>query len=63
MELCKTCKGECKKNIVIIEEEKLKTIKCLDYEKDKDKIKGYKEPEYRTAKLEKTVQGIAGVWG
>lgn len=45
MKLCETCKSKkCNKNIIIKiqEENKLKIIKCLDYEKDIDKIKGYK---------------------
>ena len=45
MILCDTCKRKkCNKNILIIEDKELRTIKCLDYEKDKDKIEGYKEP-------------------
>ena len=43
MKLCDTCtKTNCKKRIVIIQEDNLITTKCLDYEKDKNKIKGYK---------------------
>lgn len=33
--------------------------KCIDYEKDKDKIEGYKKPLTRTAKLERTVMGLS----
>ena len=63
MELCETCKKKkCNKNIIIIEQNNLKTIKCLDYEKDVAKLKGYKKPLKRTAKLEKTVQGFVGLW-
>lgn len=55
--LCKTCKKKkCNKNIVITEQNKLKTIKCLEYEKDQNKTKGYKKPLERTAKQQKTVQ-------
>ena len=44
MKLCETCtKRNCKKEIVVIQEDNLTTIKCLDYEKDVDKIRGYKE--------------------
>lgn len=44
MKLCETCtKRNCKKEIVVIQENNLTTIKCLDYEKDVDKIKGYKK--------------------
>ena len=57
MELCKTCKKKkCNKNVVIMEQNNLKTIKCLEYEKDKNKTKGYKKPLERTAKQQKTVQ-------
>lgn len=62
MELCETCKNKnCNKNLVITEQPHMRTIKCLDYEKDLDKIKGYKKPLERTAKQEKTVQGFPGI--
>ena len=42
MKLCETCtKQNCKKNIVVIQEDNLTTIQCLDYEKDESKIKAY----------------------
>lgn len=51
MKLCETCtKQNCKKNIVVIKQDNLITTKCLDYEKDVDKIKGYKKPLNRTAR-------------
>ena len=39
-EICQTCKAEvCKRNIMVIYENKIKTIKCIDYIKDETKIK------------------------
>lgn len=59
MKLCETCtKRNCKKRIVEIKQDNLITIKCLDYEKDIDKIKGYKKPLERTAKINKSVMGL-----
>ena len=59
MKLCETCtKQNCKKNIVVIQEDNLTTTKCLDYEKDKNKIKGYKKQLERTAKISKSVMGL-----
>lgn len=50
MELCVTCKREkCNKLIVIEKQENIKTIKCLEYEKDATKIKGYTQPLWITA--------------
>lgn len=51
MELCNTCKNtSCSKNIEVIKEENLVTIRCVDYEKDESKIQGYKKPLNRTAR-------------
>lgn len=59
MKLCETCtKQNCKKNIVVIQEDNLTTTKCLDYEKDEDKIKGYKKQLERTAKVNKSIMGL-----
>ena len=59
MKLCETCtKRNCKKRVVVIQENNLMTIKCLDYEKDEDKIKGYKKQIERTAKINKSVMGL-----
>lgn len=59
MELCKTCKkSKCNKNLVIIEQENMKTIKCLDYEKDEEKIEGYVRPKEKTARPHKTLMGL-----
>lgn len=42
MELCETCtKRNCKKRIVVTQQDNITTIKCLDYKKDKSKIHGY----------------------
>lgn len=59
MKLCETCtKTNCKKRIVIIQEDNLITTKCLDYAKDESKIKGYKKQLERTAKINKSVMGL-----
>ena len=51
MELCDSCKKTlCDKNIEIIKEDDLVTIRCLDYEKDSSKIKGYKKQLNRAAR-------------
>lgn len=56
MKLCETCKNNnCSKKIVISEENGIKTIKCLEYEKDRDKIKGYEKTLDRTATICGTV--------
>ena len=53
MKLCETCtKTNCKKRIVVIKQDNLMTTKCLDYEKDIEKIKGYKKPLERTGQQE-----------
>lgn len=59
MELCKTCtKRKCKKRIIEKQQGNIKITKCLDYEKDKEKIQGYVKPKERTAKFQKTVMGL-----
>lgn len=59
MELCETCKNKkCTKQIIVEESTEIKILKCLEYEKDSDKIKGYKKPMERTAKFQKTVMGF-----
>ena len=59
MKLCETCtKQNCKRRVVVIQENNLMTIKCLDYEKDEDKIKGYKKQLERTAKINKSIMGL-----
>ena len=59
MKLCETCtKQNCKKNIVVIKQDNLITTKCLDYERDETKIRGYKKQLERTAKINKSVMGL-----
>lgn len=59
MELCKTCKkNKCNKSIVTIKEKDMTTIKCIEYEKDEEKIRGYKKPLERTAKVQRTLMGL-----
>ena len=59
MKLCETCtKRNCKHSIVETKQDNLITIKCLDYEKDVDKIQGYKKQLERTAKINKSVMGL-----
>lgn len=51
MELCKTCKKTlCEKNMEIVKQGNLVTIRCLDYQKDESKIQGYKKQLNRTAR-------------
>ena len=51
MELCKTCKKTlCEKNMEIVKQGNLITIRCREYEKDPDKIHGYKKQLNRTAR-------------
>lgn len=59
MELCETCKKtKCNKSIVTIQEKDMTTIKCIEYEKDEEKVKGYKKPLERTAKFSRSVMGL-----
>lgn len=64
MKLCETCKNNnCNRQVVIIEEDNLKTVKCLDYQKDESKIQRYKKPLEKTAKLNKCViPGLISDW-
>lgn len=64
MELCSTCKRvKCNKSIVIIKQENMKIIKCIEYEKDEKKIKGYVRPLKRTAKLQPLLfEGFISDW-
>lgn len=51
MELCDSCKKTlCEKNMEIVKQGNLVTIRCLDYEKDASKIYGYKKQLNRTAR-------------
>lgn len=59
MKLCETCtKRNCKNRVVVIQENNLITTKCLDYEKDESKIKGYKKQLERTAKQQDTLMKL-----
>lgn len=56
-EICKCClnknKNDCNINITLDS-----TAKCCNYKKDDSKIKGYKKPEERTAKYNKSIMGL-----
>ena len=59
MKLCKTCKKTlCEKNMEIVKQGNLVTIRCLDYEKDETKTQGYKKQLERTAKISKSIMGL-----
>ena len=59
MELCDTCKKTlCEKNMEIVKQGNLVTIRCLDYEKDTSKIQGYRKPLQRTARQGHTVMNL-----
>lgn len=61
-EICKCClnknKNDCNIHITLDS-----TAKCCNYKKDNSKIKGYKKPLTRTAKLEHCVMsGLISNW-
>lgn len=59
MELCDSCKKTlCDKNMEIVKQGNLVTIRCLDYEKDASKIYGYKKQLNRTARQYNTVMKL-----
>ena len=59
MELCDSCKKTlCEKNMEIVKQGNLVTIRCLNYEKDESKIRGYRKPLQRTAKQCDTVMKL-----
>lgn len=59
MELCDSCKKTlCEKNMIIVKENNLVTIRCLNYEKDESKIHGYKRPLQRTARQYHTLMNL-----
>lgn len=51
-EICTTCKGECHKGITFIYGEENK-VRCVDYIKDKSKLKKYETIKITTAKHHK----------
>ena len=51
MKLCETCKKvKCSKSIVITEQENITIVKSIEYEKDEEKIKGYTQPLWTSAR-------------
>ena len=51
MELCDSCKKTlCEKNMEIVRQGNLITIRCIECEKDPSKIQGYKKQLNRTAR-------------
>lgn len=59
MELCDSCKKTlCDKKMEITRQGNLITIKCKEYEKDEDKIHGYKKPLHRTARQYHTLMNL-----
>lgn len=59
MELCKTCKKTlCDKNMEIIRQGNLVTIRCKEYEKDASKIQGYRKQLYITARQSKALMDL-----
>ena len=59
MELCDSCKKTlCEKNMEIVRQGNLITIRCLEYEKDVSKIQDYKAPVCRTARQYHTLMDL-----
>lgn len=59
MKLCDTCKNTtCEKKLIIVKENNLTIIKCLDYKKDNSKIQRYKKQLNRTAKQQDTLMNL-----
>ena len=59
MELCDSCKKTlCEKNMKIVKQGNLVTIRCKEYEKDASKIHGYKKQLNRTARQHETVMKL-----
>jgi len=54
--LCSTCKGNCKRTIVIAKREDSTELRCYDYVPDRSKIKGYEEPLRVTTKRDYVVE-------
>ena len=59
MELCDSCKKTlCEKNMEIVKQGNLVTIRCKEYEKDESKIHGYKKQLNRTARQHHTLMNL-----
>lgn len=58
--VCPYCKGICEKGILVFQNNNAICARCVDYEKDESKIERYKRPLGKTARLQKTVMGLAG---
>ena len=54
--LCSTCKGKCKRTIVIAKKEDSTELRCYDYVPDRTKIKGYEKPISVRAKRDYVVE-------
>lgn len=52
-EICTVCKGECHKGITFIFDGS--GVRCVDYVKDKTKIKKYERRKMTTAKQQKPI--------
>lgn len=59
--VCPYCKGICEKGILVFQDKNTICARCVDYEKDESKIEKYKRPLNKTAKIQRTVMGLAGV--
>lgn len=59
MELCDSCKKTlCDKKMEIIRQGNIVTIRCKEYEKDANKIQGYKRQLFRTARQGHTLMNL-----
>mgnify|MGYP001853916314 CR=1 FL=1 len=59
MELCDSCKKTHReKNMEIVKQGNLVTIRCREYEKDASKIHGYKKQLNRTARQGNTIMKL-----
>ena len=47
--ICSNCKGQCDKGIILINNNEIRELRCVNYEK-KEEIKDYERPKGRTAK-------------
>lgn len=59
MELCNSCKKTlCEKNMEIVKQGNLVIIRCKEYEKDANKIQGYRKQLYITARQSKALMDL-----